>query len=243
MQSLEFEISGISINGTVIDIETTELEAEKGRIITFGYLSRDRICVFQVETQNECNLLGQTISALYSSLPRPHYAYNKGFEERWLAKLFSMDIHIDEDLMDPWRLIANWAGQKFPKLRELVRPPIFYFRHWGIADLDREDSPMKLFSDMDSITTVNQIISRETAINGPHILWQEHLKDMADPEVQREIALHSERPQEPLRRPIHRLPNGNWVSTPLAAIICHNVIDLISEASLLLWRPMVGWIQ
>ena len=129
------------------------------------------------------------------------------------------------------------------KLREIVRLPIFYFRHWGIADFDREDSPIKLFSDMESITTVNQIISRETAVDGPHILWQQHLVDMADPEVQREIALHSQAPQEPLRRPIHRLPNDNWVSSPLAAIICHNVIDLVSEASTLLWHPMVRWIQ
>lgn len=165
---------------------------------------------FRPKPKKEYDLLGQTISAPYSSLQRPHYAYNKGFEERWLEKLFSMDIHIDEDLMDRWCFIANWADQKSAKLWELMRPLIFYFRHWGIADLDRENSPIKLFSDMNSITTVNQIISRETAVNGPHILCQEHLKDMADPEVQREIALHSQRPQEPLRRPIHRLPNGNW---------------------------------
>ncbi len=234
MQTFEFSLKGISVEGTIIDVETVSLTPRPRGMFTFGTLSGSVIRILQAETGEECATLESEVKRVWQTLPRPTYAYNRSFVAGWISRATGSDAHIDHDTMDAWKSVADQQALKWPRLRELVRPPLFYYR-WGIADIDRERDMGTLRRTMRSARSVNEVISREALGGAPHIWWQQHLDMLRVPEIARQLSnpssIETDRPGR-----LHRLPNGNWTTNRLAAIICHNMMDLQSQASLLLWQ-------
>ena len=234
MQTLDFTLQGISVEGTIVDVETVSLTPKPNGMFTFGALSGSEIRITQAENEADCAALASDIKDLWQTLARPIYAYNKKFVGDWISQALNADAHIDHDTMDAWKAVADQQALKWPRLRELVRPPVFYYR-WGIADYDRERDMGAMRRTMRSAKSVNEIISREALGGAPHIWWQQHLEMLKDPRINRRLAYP---PTDAEDRPdnLHRLPNGVWTTNRLAAIICHNMMDLQSQASLLLWQ-------
>ena len=114
------------------------------------------------------------------------------------------------------------------------RPPVFYYR-WGIADYDRERDLGTMRRAMRRAKSANEVISREALGGTPHIWWQQHLEMLNDPEISRQLT-NPPSDADSRSAALYRLPNGNWTTNRLAAIICHNMMDLQSQASLLLWQ-------
>lgn len=235
MHYLEFALGGISVTGTVVDLETVRIEPVARGVFTFGYLTGNEVHIVQAENEPECAELEQYIKTVWDALPRPVYAYNKRFEERWLTNILGADVRIEHDLMEMWRATAEQQYLKWPRLRELIRPPIFYYR-WGIADLDREADPGKIRQAIRRAKSVNEVMSLEAKGDGPHIWWPKHLEAMQNPTTIQELSRLSSGDKSSRLPSVRRLPNGRWTTTEMAAIICHNLIDLQSEAALLLWN-------
>ena len=234
MQTLDFTLQGIAIEGTIVDVETVNLRPEPNGMFTFGILSGSEIRITQAENEPDCAVLASEVRQAWTDLPRPIYAYNKKFVGGWLSEALGAEAHIDHDTMDAWKAVADQQSLKWPRLRELIRPPVFYY-HWGIADYDRERDIGAMRRAMRSAKSVNEVISREALGGAPHLWWQQHLQMLKDPRVNRRLAYP---PTDDDDRPdsLYRLPNGVWTTNRLAAIICHNMMDLQSQASLLLWQ-------
>lgn len=247
MQRLQFALRGVRVEGTIVDVETVSLQPTPNGMFTFGRLSGSQIDILQAEDEQDCGRMGEEIRKVWETLPHPIYAYNKSFVGKWISSAVGASVAIDCDIMEPWKAVADQQGLKWPRLRELLRPPLYHFR-WGIADYTRERSSSQLRHAIRSATSVNEVVSREATGGAPHIWWQQHLEMMSRAQVQHELKLltrtspsaadgkadagikapHSDR--------VHRLPNGNWSTSRMAAIVCHNMIDLQSQASLLLWQ-------
>ena len=234
MQTLTFTLKGVSIEGTIVDVETVSLRPEPNGMFTLGALAGSEIRVIQAENEADCAALASDAKDLWCALPRPIYAYNKKFVGDWLSQALEAEAHIDIDTMDAWKAVADHQSLKWPRLRELIRPPVFYYR-WGIADYDRERDIGTMRRTMRSARSVNEVISREALGGAPHIWWRQHLEMLKDPRINRQLAYP---PPDPADAPnnLYRLPNGSWTTNRLAAIICHNMMDLQSQASLLLWQ-------
>ncbi|RLJ06934.1 MAG: hypothetical protein DRP12_03195, partial [Candidatus Aenigmatarchaeota archaeon] len=116
----------VSIDGTIIDIETTDVNPEKGEIITFGYFTGNTIKIFQRTDPSERgrDIFNRFIRSALQTLPRPFHAYNCSFEERWLGVRFS------HDLMAKWREKSDKGRQKlkWPKVSELISLPHSYYK-------------------------------------------------------------------------------------------------------------------
>ena len=234
MQTLHFNLQGISIEGTIIDVETVSLTPKPNGMFTLGTLSGSAIRIIQAENEADCEALAAEVQRLWQTLPRPIYAYNCKFVSGWLSDALGTEANIDHDSMDAWKAVADQQALKWPRLRELIRPPVFYYR-WGIADYDRERDLGTMRRAMRRAKSANEVISREALGGAPHIWWQQHIQMLDDPEISRQI---TNPPTDPAEQSVnlYRLPNGNWTTNRLAAIICHNMMDLQSQASLLLWQ-------
>ena len=234
MQTLHFNLQGVTIEGTIIDVETVSLHPKPNGMFTFGTLSGSEIRIVQAETQADCSALAEELSRVWNTLPRPIYAYNRRFVAGWLSQAIDAEAHIDRDTMDDWKAVADQQAVKWPRLRELIRPPVFYY-HWGIADFDREHDIGAMRRTMRRAKSVNEVISREALGGAPHIWWQQHLDMLDDPGIAHQL---NDPPADDVKDSgsLFRLPNGNWSTNRLAAIICHNMMDLQSQASLLLWH-------
>ena len=235
MQTLQFDLQGISVEGTIIDVETVSLTPKPNGMFTFGVLSGSAIRIAQAETKADCEALTAELQRIWQTLPRPIYAYNRDFVGRWLTQALGSEAVIDHDTMEVWKSAAEMQSLKWPRLRELMRPPIFYYR-WGIADYDRERDTSAMRRTMRRAKSVNEVISREALGGAPHIWWQQHLKMLDDPEVARRLSGPPPEDEDAQPASLYRLPNGNWTTNRLAAIICHNMMDLQSQAALLLWQ-------
>ena len=234
MQTLRFTLQGISIEGTIIDVETVSLNPKPNGIFTFGTLSANTVRVVQAEDEPDCEALAAEIKRVWQELPRPLYAYNRKFVEGWLQSATGAEAHIDIDTMDAWKAVADQQSLKWPRLRELIRPPVFYY-HWGVADRDRERDTGVMRRTMRRARSVNEVISREALGGAPHVWWRQHLEMLNDPDLSRQLASPPPDPAS-LSRNLYLLPNGNRTTDRIAAIVCHNMMDLQSQASLLLWQ-------
>ena len=240
MQTLQFHLQGIAVDGTIVDVETVSLNPKPNGMFTFGALSGSDISITQAENEVDCETLTAEVRRILPSLQRPIYAYNREFVGNWLSNALGAAAHIDHDTLDVWKAVADQQTLKWPRLRELVRPPVFYYR-WGVADYDRERDLGTLRRAMRRAKSVNEVISREALGGAPHLWWQQHLKMLKDPEIRQRLA-HLSRDSNASPKTaasdknLHRLPNGHWTTNRLAAIVCHNMMDLQSQASLLLWQ-------
>lgn len=170
MQTLEFSLQGISIEGTIIDAETVSLTPKPNGMFTFGTISGDLIRIVQAEIEADCEALTAEVRRVWQTLPRPVHAYNRKFVGGWLTQALGAEAHIDHDTMDAWKAVADQQSLKWPRLRELVRPPVFYYR-WGIADQDRERDIGTMRRTMRRAKSVNEVISREALRwRSPHLV-------------------------------------------------------------------------
>ena len=234
MQTLHFNLQGIAIEGTIIDVETVSLQPKPNGMFTFGTLSGSEIRIVQAETQADCSELAEELNRVWNTLPRPIYAYNRKFVAGWLSQAINAEVCIDRDTMDDWKAVADQQAIKWPRLRELIRPPVFYY-HWGIANFDRERDIGAIRRAMRRAKSVNEVLSREALGGAPHVWWQQHLDMLNEPEIAHRL---KNPPADDVKASgnLFKLPNGNWSTTRLAAIICHNMMDIQSQASLLLWH-------
>lgn len=234
MQTLDFTLRGISIEGTILDVETVGLNPKLNGMFTYGRLSGGSIRIAQAENEADCEALAAELKRMWQTLPRPIYAYNRKFVEGWISSAIGAEARIDIDTMNAWKSAADQQSLKWPRLRELIRPPVFYYR-WGIADRDRERDVGTMRRTMRRARSVNEVISREALGGAPHVWWRQHLEMLKDPQVSRQLGNPPSDASE-LSSNLYRLPNGNLTTNRLAAIICHNMMDLQSQASLLLWQ-------
>ncbi len=234
MQTLRFTLQGISVQGTIIDIETVSLNPKPNGLFTLGTLSGSTIRIIQAENEADCETLKAEIRKVWETLPQPIYVYNRNFVSGWISQALEEPVLIDHDTMQTWKDMADQQSLKWPRLRELVRPPVFYYQ-WGIADYDRERDRGAIRRAVRRAKSVNEIISWEALGGAPHIWWQQHLNMVKDPEIARLLA-HPPSNSANQTDKLHRLPNGSWTTRHLAAIVCHNMMDLQSQASLLLWQ-------
>ncbi len=140
--------------GTIIDLETSALEPQDGDILTFGYFTSGvaKVCQLAKTDKDSADKFKQSVIETMKFLPRPFYAYNASFEEKWLNTKF------DIDLFDNWKKIAGgtkkeghkwcyvhrwvknneenvcqfcqrplWNDPKWPRAEELVSLPHKYF--------------------------------------------------------------------------------------------------------------------
>jgi uncharacterized protein YprB with RNaseH-like and TPR domain len=129
----------LSISGTIVDVETTALEPKDGELITLGVFFGNSIKIFQrTDVSKEGNeRFLRALSNWQDICPRPFYAYNKNFEEKWTRASF------DHDLMAKWRVEAENKrtgdkALKWPRVCELISLPHDYY---GIHDIDGRDVP------------------------------------------------------------------------------------------------------
>jgi uncharacterized protein YprB with RNaseH-like and TPR domain len=119
--------------GTLIDLETTGLDADCDEIVLFGYIQGSRLEIICRNSEEEAPFTVQ-LAELVSALPRPFYAYNLSFEKGFLQ---AKGILIEGiDLFQPWKEKAEALYLKWPKLDELLSHAEHYFNEPVISGRD-----------------------------------------------------------------------------------------------------------
>ncbi len=119
--------------GTLIDLETTGLDADHDEIVLCGYIQGNRLEIICRNSEEEA-LFTVQLAELVSSLPRPFYAYNLSFEKAFLQ---AKGILIEGiDLFQPWKEKAEALYLKWPKLDELFSHAEHYFNEPVISGRD-----------------------------------------------------------------------------------------------------------
>ena len=181
----EFSLPSIRVSGTIIDIETSDLEPEEGEIVTLGYISGSKLRSITRTKDLPYTTFIEEIRRELGSLRKPFFAYNKDFEQKWFDSLGI--IHSWKDIMLPIKRVINFIREnthcrvKWSKLHEAF--PLRFLHNLGLRDFDVE----------------NERIGD---------LWNEHLK------------------------------TGNL--EPLMMITQHNVLDLLTEATALIWEETMN---
>jgi len=119
--------------GTLLDIETTGLNAACDEIVVFGYIQSNRLRVICRTSDKEEPFVAQ-IARLVPELPKPFYAYNFSFEKEFLE---AKGINIEGmDLFQPWKEKAEKLYLKWPKLDELFSHAERYFNEPVVSGKD-----------------------------------------------------------------------------------------------------------
>lgn len=122
--------------GVLIDIETTDTDEEIGEIITLGFILRNELTIIQRRVKDKQPFYKE-ISSKVAAMPRPFYAYNSEFEEKFFRKHLGIRL-TGIDLMKPWKKLAEHRFMKWPKLDELISEPEIYF---GVTRISSGDIP------------------------------------------------------------------------------------------------------
>jgi len=77
------------LRGTIVDIETTGVSADRDNLITVGILANGAYRIYQATDGSD---MLSALRPILQDLPRPIYAFNKGFEESFLQ------IAVDREL-------------------------------------------------------------------------------------------------------------------------------------------------
>lgn len=119
--------------GTLIDLETTGLDADQDEIVLFGYIRGSRLEIICRSSEEE-TLFTTQLAELVPTLPEPFYAYNLSFEKAFLQ---AKGIDIEGiDLFQPWKEKAEALYLKWPKLDELFSHAEQYFNEPVICGRD-----------------------------------------------------------------------------------------------------------
>ena len=65
MQTLDFTLQGIAIEGTIIDVETVSLNPVPNGMFTLGTLSGSAIRIVQAETEADCEALAAEVRSVW----------------------------------------------------------------------------------------------------------------------------------------------------------------------------------
>lgn len=124
------------LKGTIIDVETTGLNPDVNEIVTFGYLTENKVSIMQ-RVEASATEFYKAIKSKLSKLPHPFYAYNAKFDQMFLnSKLKRKTPPEFIDIFKPWMERAELEGQKYPSLDELARLPRAYFKEKIIKGRD-----------------------------------------------------------------------------------------------------------
>ena len=66
MQTLDFTLQGISVEGTIIDVETVSLHPKPNGMFTFGMLSGSAIRITQAENEPDCAVLASEVRRIWA---------------------------------------------------------------------------------------------------------------------------------------------------------------------------------
>ncbi len=77
--------------GSIVDVETTGISPKSNRVVTVGLVHGDVCEVFQ--RTDESDMLA-ALSKRLRSLPRPIYAFSKGFEESFLGMILDCELQL-----------------------------------------------------------------------------------------------------------------------------------------------------
>lgn len=136
-------------HGSLIDLETTGLDASGDEIITFGYIQGHILKIIQRKGEEDEQAFTRRIKPTLKELPEPFYAYNAKFERDFVKAKFGITAEF-VDLMEPWRRKAEkiscrycggkgvvsgricehcrgWGRLKWPALGDLISEPGKYF--------------------------------------------------------------------------------------------------------------------
>ena len=84
----------LPLDGTIIDFESTHYDAQKGELITAGFLSKDGFTIFQRVKSNDAYFRDQMINEILI-LEKPWYAFNKRCEEGFCR--FDIECDLQEN--------------------------------------------------------------------------------------------------------------------------------------------------
>jgi len=119
--------------GTLIDLETTGLDADHDEIVLFGYIQGSRLEIICRSSTDETLFMAE-LAELVPTLAKPFYAYNLSFEKGFLQ---ARGIGIEGvDLFQPWKEKAEALYLKWPKLDELFSHAEQYFNEPVISGRD-----------------------------------------------------------------------------------------------------------
>ncbi len=107
----------LPFKGTIIDFETTHWDAEKGELLTAGFLSRDEIVILQRFEQAE-NTFKRSVIEEVQTKTRPWFAFNKKFEEAFVPMNIDIELQriereaafralLDEGLLNHYDLLCD----------------------------------------------------------------------------------------------------------------------------------------
>jgi len=118
------ELRAALVQGAIINLETTGLDAERDDIITFGFLEHNTITVVQRMEAEPAEFYG-TITEKLSALAHPIYAWDAHFHEGFLLAKLHTPVEL-VDIFEPWRQRARAKGLSYPSLDKLVSVPREY---------------------------------------------------------------------------------------------------------------------
>ena len=85
----------LTLDGTIIDFETTHWDVKGGELITAGFLSQKGILILQRLKMSEDEFKKRLIEEVQTK-KRPWYAFNKEFEEKFLPIAIDLELQQGE---------------------------------------------------------------------------------------------------------------------------------------------------
>ena len=126
------ELRAALVEGTIINLETTGLDADTDDVIAFGFLKHNIMTVIQRIEANRAEF-HDIIKEKLSNLSQPIYAYDARFHEAFLLAKLHVPIGII-DILEPWQDRARAKGMRYPSLDDLVSVPREYFAETVVPD-------------------------------------------------------------------------------------------------------------
>lgn len=118
------ELRAALVEGAIINLETTGLDAEGDEVIAFGFLKGNTVTVI-LRIEAEPAEFYHTVSEKLSGLAYPIYAWDTHFHESFLLAKLHTPVEL-VDIFEPWRERARAKGLSYPTLDKLVSVPREY---------------------------------------------------------------------------------------------------------------------
>jgi hypothetical protein len=93
MKIIKVPLKLTKLDGTIIDIETTQLTPDKGELITAGLLSSEGITIIQRLDSSEANFKKAILKEVRAT-KKPWYAFKKEMEEQFLSVKIENELQL-----------------------------------------------------------------------------------------------------------------------------------------------------
>jgi len=115
---------GTSINGAIVDVESTHFDPAEGELITAGFLSKEGFTILQRVESSEADFKAY-VAKIIEGFGRPLYAFKKDCEEGFCNVAVDHDLQMrkeasfvalrDEGLLDHYNLLCDpLFGEEIP---------------------------------------------------------------------------------------------------------------------------------